>query len=63
MKNYLATGFLFLAIGIVRLQQDLLRERAAWPISLLVIGLLLMFGAANYSPIKLTLARLVRRRS
>jgi hypothetical protein len=63
MKNYFATGLLFLAIGVVRLQQDLFQKQAAWPIALLLIGLLLMFGAANYSPIKLTLARLVRPKS
>ena len=36
MKNFLATGLLFLAIGIVRLEQDLFKEHAAWPLSLLV---------------------------
>ncbi|HEY6251754.1 MAG TPA: hypothetical protein VI685_17490, partial [Candidatus Angelobacter sp.] len=52
MKNFLATGLLFLAIGIVRLQQDLLRDRALWPVSLLLAGLLLMTAAANYPLVK-----------
>jgi len=62
MKNFLATGLLFLAIGIVRLEQDFFKERATWPISLLLAGLLLMLAAANYSPLRMTLARLIRRR-
>jgi hypothetical protein len=62
MKNFLATGLLFLAIGIVRLEQDLFKEHAAWPLSLLIAGLLLMFAAANYSPLRMTLIRLVRRK-
>lgn len=57
MKNFLATGLIFLAIGIVRLQRDLFSGRAAWPLSLLTIGLLLMIVAANFTPIKLWLAR------
>jgi hypothetical protein len=62
MKNFLASGLLFLAVGIVRLEQDLFKERAAWPLSLLVAGLLLMFAAANYAPLRMTLTRLVRRK-
>jgi len=61
MKNFLATGLLFLAIGIVRLEQDLFKARAAWPLSLLFVGLLLMFAAANYSPLRMSLIRLLRR--
>jgi hypothetical protein len=41
----------------VRLQQDLFRDRAAWPLALLVIGFLLMLAAANLDRIK----RVVRR--
>ena len=62
MKNFLATGLLFLAIGIVRLQQDLLRDRALWPVSLLLIGLLLMTTAANYPFIKYLVTRPFRLR-
>ena len=57
MKNFLATGLLFLAIGLVRLQRDLFAGRAAWPALLLTLGLLLMVAAANYAPIRLWLAR------
>ena len=62
MKNYFASGILFLAIGIVRLQGDIFRDRAAWPISLLCLGLLLMILAANYTPIKLKLSNLPFRK-
>ncbi len=63
MKNYLATGMLFLAIGIIRLQQDIFKERAQWPILLLITGLLLMVAATKYSAIKMTVTRWGRRKS
>jgi hypothetical protein len=63
MKNYLATGLLFLAIGIVRLQQDFFKDRAEWPIVLLLAGTLLMLVAARYPAIRLALGRWRRRRS
>ena len=63
MKNYFVSGLAFLAIGIVRLQRDLFQDRALWPLSLLLAGLLLMIVAANYTPIKLTLLRWFRRKS
>jgi serine/threonine protein kinase len=62
MKNYLASGLLFLAIGVIRLQQDLFQERAAWPLSLLIIGFLLMALAVNYPALKTTFMRLGRRK-
>ncbi len=57
MKNFFASGLLFLAIGLVRLQQNLFRERALWPACLLVLGLLLMLAAARYSPLNRVIAR------
>jgi hypothetical protein len=63
MKNYFASGLFFLAIGIVRLQRDLFQDRALWPISLIILGFLLMILAANYTPIKLTLVRSFRRKT
>jgi hypothetical protein len=60
MKNFFASGMLFLAIGLVRLQQDLFKDRAWWPIGLLVTGLLLMAAAARYAPLKMALRRMVR---
>ena len=62
MKNFFANGLLFLAIGIARLQQDLFKDKGIWPISLLVIGLLLMLGAANYPRVRLGLGRLIGRK-
>ncbi len=62
MKNYLASGLLFLAIGIVRLQQDFFKDRAEWPIVLLLAGTVLMFSAARYPAIKLVVRRWLRQR-
>jgi hypothetical protein len=62
MKNFFAAGLLFLAIGIVRLQQNWLKDQPAWPLSLLVVGVLLMLSAANYAPLRMSFARLLRRR-
>ncbi len=61
MKNFFATGLLFLAIGFVRLQQDLFRGRAAWPILLLVTGVALMFAATKYPSLRLVFTRRLRR--
>jgi uncharacterized membrane protein YqgA involved in biofilm formation len=61
MKNFFATGLLFLAIGIVRLQQNFFKDKAMWPAGLLAVGLVLMLAAARYAPLKLALARLWRR--
>ncbi len=52
MKNFFVTGLLFMGIGIVRLQQNLFRDRDAWPLALIVIGILLMLSAANLEPLK-----------
>lgn len=48
MKNFLATGMLFLAIGIIRLQQDLLADWISWPISLMATGIILMLAAGGF---------------
>jgi serine/threonine protein kinase len=61
MKNFFASGLIFLAIGLVRLQQDLFKDHALWPACLLVAGLLLMLGAARFSPLKMTVARWLER--
>lgn len=61
MKNYFVTGTLFLAIGIVRLQQDLFHGQARWSLLLLLLGFALMLAATRYSSIKMSLARLLRR--
>jgi serine/threonine protein kinase len=59
MKNFFASGMIFLAIGLVRLQQDLFKNHALWPVSLLVAGLLLMLAATRYAPLKMALKRLL----
>lgn len=61
MKNFFATGLVFLAIGLVRLQQNLFRDRGAWPLSLLVLGLALMLAAANYSALRMSVSHWFRR--
>jgi predicted Ser/Thr protein kinase len=62
LKNFLATGLLFLAVGIVRLEQEFFKQRATWPLGLLGAGLLLMLAAANYSPLRMAVSRVIRRR-
>jgi len=57
MKNFFASGLLFLAIGVVRLQQNLLKDSALWPLGLIAIGTLLMLAAARYAPLRLAFAR------
>jgi serine/threonine protein kinase len=42
MKNYLASGMIFLAIGLIRLEEDWLKGYAAWPLALIINGFLLM---------------------
>lgn len=62
MKNFFASGLFFLAIGIVRLQQDFFHDRALWPIALILIGVSLQ-AASRYSSARLVIARRLRRRS
>jgi hypothetical protein len=57
MKNFFASGLLFLAIGLYRLQQQIFPQRAQFPLLLLAAGLLLMLAAGNYSPLKVAVAR------
>jgi hypothetical protein len=63
MKNFLASGLVFLAIGIIRLQQELFNAHASWPVTLLFAGLLLMLVAANYPSLKAFGSRVMRRNS
>jgi di/tricarboxylate transporter len=63
MKNYFVVGMIFLAIGLVRLQQDIFKQQSRWPILLLILGALLMVSATRYSAIKMAVARMVRRRA
>ena len=60
MKNFFASGLLFFAIGVFRLQQEVFREYARWPVFLLAAGLALMVAAAHYAPLKVTLARMLK---
>src|SRR5262249_42204057 len=52
MKNFFASGLLFFAIGVYRLQQQVFPGRAFWPVGLLACGLGLMLVAGNYAPLK-----------
>jgi len=61
MKNYLATGLVFLAVGLIRLQQNSLRDQVAWPLVLLVAGVMLMLWGARYSSVRAAAGRLFRR--
>jgi hypothetical protein len=61
MKNFFASGLVFLAIGVYRLQQQVFPGRAFWPMALLAAGLALMLIAGNYAPLKVALARTLKR--
>ncbi len=61
MKNYFVVGMIFLGIGLVRLQEDIFRQKSRWPILLLILGSLLMVSATRYSAIKMAVARMARR--
>jgi hypothetical protein len=61
MKNFLASGLVFFAIGVYRLQQQVFPGRAFWPVLLLASGLVLMLIAGNYSPLKVALARSLKK--
>jgi hypothetical protein len=63
MKNYFVVGMVFLAVGLVRLQQDVFKQRSLWPIALLIAGALLMVGATRYSAIKMALLRVTGRKA
>ena len=58
MKNFFASGLFFFAIGAYRLQQTVFEKQAFWPIFLLVAGLTLMLGAANYAAIRVALKKI-----
>lgn len=60
MKNFFASGLVFFAIGVYRLQQNVFPGRAVWPVMLLTVGLTLMVAAANYAPIRVALGRTVK---
>jgi serine/threonine-protein kinase len=62
MKNYLVTGAVFLAAGIVRLQRNFFWQHSEWPLLLLAAGILVMLAATRYSPLKVMLMRMFRRR-
>jgi serine/threonine protein kinase len=61
MKNFFASGMLFLAIGMVRLQQDFFKDMARWPVALLGTGIMLMLVATSQSVVRRTVLRLIRR--
>lgn len=63
MKNFFASGLLFLAIGVVRLQHDWLRDRASWSLSLLFVGIILMLGATQYLAFRVAITRRIKRRA
>lgn len=57
MKNFFATGLLFFAVGVMRLANGWLVDKAVWPLALVAAGTALMLVAANYSRIFLTIRR------
>ncbi len=61
MKNFFVWGMLFLAIGIVRLQDDIFKNQRAWLISLVVGGFCTMLVATHYSGLRMAVSRWTRR--
>ncbi len=61
MKNFFVWGMVFLAVGIVNLQQDIFKDRRSWLISLIACGLILMLTATNYATLRMTVSRWLRR--
>ncbi len=61
MKNFFASGLLFLAIGVYRLQKQVFPGHAWLPALLLSAGLALMLAAGNYSPLRVRLARALKK--
>jgi serine/threonine protein kinase len=61
MKNFFFSGLVFFAIGAFRLQQEVFRQYAVWPILLLVAGLGLMLAAAQYSALIVALKKIRRK--
>jgi hypothetical protein len=61
MKNFFASGLLFLAIAMFRLQRNVFPGHAGWPMLLLASGLTLMIAAANYAPLRVAAARMIRK--
>ena len=61
MKNFFASGLLFLAIGIIRLQQDYFSGMARWPIILIVAGICLMLWSSQYMALRAAIDRRLAR--
>jgi len=62
MKNFFASGMVFLAIGVYRVQQEVFPGRAFWPLTLVVMGLGLMLAATNYAALRVALGRMANFR-
>jgi serine/threonine protein kinase len=61
MKNFFVWGMVFLAIGIVDLQNDIFADRRGWLVTLMMAGLLVMLVATNYAGIRMAASRWIRR--
>jgi hypothetical protein len=60
MKNFLVSGLVFFGLGMYRLQEEVLRDRAVLPLSLLLAGLALMLAAAHYAPLRLFARKILK---
>ena len=60
MKNFFVWGMVFLAIGVVNLQNDIFADRRGWLICLMLGGLLVMLAAAHYANLRMAFARSIR---
>lgn len=62
MKNFFVWGMVFLAIGVVNLQNDIFKDRRIWLISLMLGGLVVMLTATHYANLRMAVSRWVRLR-
>jgi hypothetical protein len=61
MKNFFIWGMIFVAIGIIDLQNDLFKDNRTWLLTLLTAGLLIMLLATHYAGIRMAVGRWIRR--
>lgn len=61
MKNFFVWGMVFLAIGIVDLQNDIFADRRGWLVTLMMTGLLVMVLATHYAGFRMAASRWIRR--
>jgi hypothetical protein len=60
MKNFFVWGMIFVAVGIVDLQNDFFKDSRTWLLSLLTSGFLIMIMATHYAGVRMAVARWIK---